>query len=248
MAYFNGTIDSRVLGMMTDVAAVIPNNTSKCDKNGNYPVVYLLHGLSDNHSAWSRRTMLDLYCEETGFAVIMPEVQRGFYTDMAYGLKYFAFITEELPEIAHRLFRVSQEPAHTYIAGLSMGGYGALKSAFTYPKRYRKAACFSGVVDVRRELRKESLLPDGERIALFGEEGIREEQDLFHLVLQQKNLPPLYICCGESDFMIEDNREFHRHLEKNAIAHIYEEWAGGHEWRFWDTAIEKALHFFAQDD
>lgn len=246
MAYFNGTIFSETLGMMTDIAVVIPDNGAKRLSDGSYPVLYLLHGLSDNHSAWSRRTKLDLYAEETGIAIVMPEVQRGFYQNMAYGLPYFEYIAEELPRICQKLFRVTDDPVHTFVAGLSMGGYGAMRCALTYPERYGAAACSSAVTDFRHFIEDNPCgLGQAEVTALCGD-GVAADEDLFALVGAKKAFPPLYQVCGESDFLIEDNRRFHQHMEVLGVPHAYEEWAGAHEWRFWDTAIEKFLHFFAE--
>lgn len=246
MACFNTTIFSPTLAMMTDVAVVIPDNGVRRLENGDYPVLYLLHGLSDNHTAWSRRTKIDLYAEEHGIAVVMPEVQRGFYQDMDYGLPYFTFITDELPKICHQLFRVTDDPAHTFVAGLSMGGYGAMRCVLTHPERYAKAACTSAVTDVKRFLSDNPCgMGVAERTSLFGN-GVTDDEDLFALAATDKSFPPLYQVCGTADFLIEDNRRFHNHLETLGIAHRYEEWEGAHEWRFWDTAVEKFMRFFAE--
>ncbi len=246
MAYFNTTIFSETLGMMTDVAVIIPENGSRRLENGDYPVLYLLHGLSDNHTAWSRRTKVDLYAEEHGIAVVMPEVQRGFYQDMAYGLPYFTFITDELPKICRKLFRITNDPAHTFVAGLSMGGYGAMRCALTYPERYAKAACTSAVADAKSFFANNPCgLGKAECTALVGD-GIIDDEDLFVLAASGKKFPPLYLVCGTRDFLVEDNRRFHAHLESLGVVHLYEEWDGAHEWRFWDTAIEKFIRFFME--
>ena len=246
MAYFNTTFFSSTLCMMTDVAVVIPDNGVKRLANGDYPVLFLLHGLSDNHTAWSRRTKLDLYAEETGIAIVMPEVQRGFYQNMDHGLPYFDYIAKELPELCHQFFRTTLDPAYTYVAGLSMGGYGAMRCALTYPERYAKAACTSAVTDLCRFFADNPCgMGKGEMTSILGD-GVKEEEDLFKLATSGKTFPPLYQVCGESDFLIEENRRFHKHLEDCGVAHMYEEWAGAHEWRFWDTAIEKFLRFFAE--
>ena len=247
MAYFNSTFFSPTLCMMTDVAVVIPDNGSKRLPNGDYPVLFLLHGLSDNHTAWSRRTKLDLYAEETGIAIVMPEVQRGFYQNMAFGLPYFDYIANELPGLCHQFFRTTLDPAHTFVAGLSMGGYGAMRCVLTYPERYAKAACTSAVTDIVRFFADNPCgMGKGEMMSLIGD-GVADDEDLFKLAVSGKALPPLYQVCGESDFLVEDNRRFHQHLLDCGVEHRYEEWAGAHEWRFWDSAIEKFLRFFAQD-
>lgn len=239
MAYFDGTVFSDALGMMTSLAVILPEDRKA---KGGAPVLYLLHGLSDNHSAWVRRTNIDRYAQAAGLAVVMPEVQRSFYADMAYGLNYFTYIAEELPTLCRRMFHIAADREDTYIAGLSMGGYGAMKAALTHPGQYAAAASFSGVMDIR------ARIPEGdpEFIAINNGNPAKGD-DLFYLAdkaaKHKKACPRLYLCCGESDILREDNRRFHAHLEGLGLPHIYEEWAGDHNWTFWDMAIQKALAF-----
>src|SRR5262245_55041248 len=94
------------------------------------PLLYLLHGLSDDHTAWLRYTAIARYADAAGLAVVMPAVQRSFYTNEAHGHRFWDFVSEELPSVVHSFFQVSSEPSETFVAGLSMGGYGALKLAF----------------------------------------------------------------------------------------------------------------------
>ena len=246
MAYFNGTVFSETLCMMTDMAVIIPENGVRRDENGDYPVLFLLHGLSDNHTAWSRRTMVDLYAEELGVAVVMPEIQRGFYQDMDYGLPYFRYISEELPQICHKLFRTTLDASRTFVAGLSMGGYGALRCGLTYPERFAAVGCSSSETDLDK-FRSDNPcnICDAEKISIFGHNGPGDDEDLFVLAAQSKTFPPIYQVCGESDFLLENNRAFDAHLTKLGVNHIYEEWPGAHEWRFWNTAVEKFMRYFA---
>lgn len=112
-----------------------------------WPTLYLLHGALDDHSCWLRHTAIERYAEAAGMAVIMPSGQNGFYTNAKYGLNYFDFITEELPRLVQNLFPVSRRREDTYIAGPSMGGYGATKCALRCPDRYQAFADLSGAVD-----------------------------------------------------------------------------------------------------
>lgn len=245
MAVFEGTIYADSLGMMTSLTVTMPTGKAG-GPDGEMPVVYLLHGLSDNHSAWLRRSRVDYYAEQAGFAVVMPEVQRGFYCDMAYGVRYYAYITQELPALCRQMFRLSARREDNFIAGLSMGGYGALKAAFRSPEAYAGAASFSGGVDIRSRLETGGMDPK-EVYAISGGE-LAEEDDLFPLAAraaERGDCPPLYITCGQSDFMYEDHQRFRTHLETLGLAHTYEEWPGGHEWDFWDESIRRALDFFA---
>ncbi|HIZ19678.1 MAG TPA: esterase family protein [Firmicutes bacterium] len=244
MAVFEGTIYADSLKMMTSLTVTLPCGKSD-GPDGEMPVLYLLHGLSDNHSAWLRRSRVDYYAEQAGFAVVMPEVQRGFYCDMAYGPDYYTYIAEELPALCRQMFRFSAKREDNFIAGLSMGGYGALKTAFRLPEAFAGAASFSGAVDVRSRL-EEGSLEQREVTAISGGQ-LEPENDLFFLaerLAKQGGCPPLYITCGQSDFMYEDHQRFRRHLESLGVAHTYEEWPGGHDWDFWDESIRRAFEFF----
>ncbi|WP_029291789.1 alpha/beta hydrolase family protein, partial [Cellulomonas sp. HZM] len=112
------------------------------------PVLYLLHGLSDDETIWTRRTSIERYAAERGIAVVMPRAGRSFYTDELHGSRYWTFLSDELPHVVGQLFRVSAEPEDTFVAGLSMGGYGALRWALRRPERFAAAASLSGALDV----------------------------------------------------------------------------------------------------
>src|SRR3712207_4064507 len=112
------------------------------------PVLYLLHGLSDDDTIWLRRTSIERYVAPLGLAVVMPQVHRSFYADERYGGRYWTFLSEELPALVDSWFRVSQRREDTFVAGLSMGGYGALKWALRQPDRFAAAASLSGAVGV----------------------------------------------------------------------------------------------------
>ena len=115
---------------------------------GSPPVLYLLHGLSDDDTIWLRRTSIERYVAPLGLAVVMPQVHRSYYTDEAYGGRYWTFLSEELPQLVDTFFRLSTDRRDTFVAGLSMGGYGAIKWALRQPHRFAAAASLSGVLDV----------------------------------------------------------------------------------------------------
>ena len=135
MARLRVDVFSDVLGMstsMTDpdaVATTTQIGMTGVHRDGPPPVLYLLHGLSDDDTIWLRRTSIERYVAPLGLAVVMPQVHRSFYADEAIGGRYWTFLSEELPEWWRRFFRVSRRREDTFVAGLSMGGYGALKWA-----------------------------------------------------------------------------------------------------------------------
>ena len=239
MAYLQCVFYSNVLEMDTCVHVILPN-TGDLSRT---KVVYLLHGLSDNSSAWSRYTAVERYALNAGVAVIMPEVQRSFYCDTASGMAYFRYISQELPELCSHFFSLPRDPGLNYIMGLSMGGHGALKCALTYPEQYAGCGSFSGALRMddpalRNVLRQEELE------ALVGPGGIAgPANDLFSLAEKARKIPRLYLSCGEQDWLYPMNLEFVEHLEKLGISHRFDHRPGVHSWDFWDQSLRDCFRF-----
>ena len=207
------------------------------------PVLYLLHGMSDDDTIWLRRTSIERYAAELGIAVVMPAVQRSFYNNEAFGQAYWTFIADELPALVGRSFKVSQEPADTFVAGLSMGGYGAFKLALHRPHQFAAAASLSGALDVA-EHTFWSARELSERTRIWGSEPLEgTANDLVHLVSQADpaTLPPLYLSCGTEDQLFEQNRAFVAAAEGNQVNLTVDYRPGAHEWSYWDATIQDVL-------
>ena len=140
MAFLSVDIYSSVLNMDTHVNVILPQDKTSSKEPAK--VLYLLHGLSDDCSKWTRFTAIERKINGRNLAVVMPEVQRSFYTDMKYGLNYFTYIAYELPKLCQAMFNVSDKREDNFVAGLSMGGYGALKTALTRTDLFSKVASF----------------------------------------------------------------------------------------------------------
>ena len=241
MAIFEGSIYSESLGMMTGLTVLLPEQRPASEPMA---VLYLLHGLSDNHSSWLHRTRIEYYVRGKNIAVIMPEVQRSMYTDMVYGLDYFTYVSEELPAICRSMFPITDDPARTFIAGLSMGGYGAMKCALRHPERYGAVGAFSSLLDVKGLLSGQHDFQKTELVAILGDR-LLPENDLFMLTAnaakQHITLPAMYITCGLSDFLYNGCARFRKQLDFLKIPYVYEEWAGDHNWDFWDRSIKQFL-------
>ena len=244
---------SSVLGMCTAMNVILPQTTSTrgligvdtADADVTYPVLYLLHGMSDDHTIWSRRTSIERYADERGIAVVMPTTELGWYTNMKHGRQWRSFIGEELPAICHDFFpRISQKREDTYIAGLSMGGYGAYALAMTYPEQYSAAAALSAAfLPLRFGRDTEPFWQD-----IFGtmSEYTGGENDLIalssRLVREGAPLPRLYMWCGTEDGLYSQNIAMRDHLNKLGWEDFtYEESAGNHNWRCWDEKIQTVL-------
>lgn len=253
MAFLQVNFFSSVLGMCTAMNVILPQTTSTrgligvdtADADVTYPVLYLLHGMSDDHTIWSRRTSIERYADERGIAVVMPTTELGWYTNMKHGRQWRSFIGEELPAICHDFFpRISQKREDTYIAGLSMGGYGAYALAMTYPEQYSAAAALSAAfLPLRFGRDTEPFWQD-----IFGtmSEYTGGENDLIalssRLVREGAPLPRLYMWCGTEDGLYPQNIAMRDHLNKLGWEDFtYEESAGNHNWRCWDEKIQTVL-------
>jgi S-formylglutathione hydrolase FrmB len=210
-----------------------------------WPTLWLLHGLSDDHTIWQRKTSIERYVEPLPLAVVMPAVDRSFYQDMRYGPAYWTYLTEELPAIMRSMFPLSARRSDNFVAGLSMGGYGAYKVALNLPDRYAAAASLSGALDHAHS----SEDPEWQRIGqlVYGsfEDVQGTDADLFEVSAQLaagKTRPPaLYQWCGTEDFLYDQNVRFHKHAQQIGLEVTYEEGPGDHSWGYWDAQIQRVL-------
>ena len=251
MAFFRGDFASTQIGMNTSVTVIIPDGTPNESMN----VVYLLHGLSDNCTGWTRMTSIERYAIEANCIVVMPEVQRSYYVDMKYGPNYFSYISQELPMMMKKLFNISSKRENTFVAGLSMGGYGALKCAMTFPENYAGCAAFSSACDMQDSIDTGTItsLEKAEIVAIIGEGGkIGDVNDLFVLAnkANASNLKPkIMMTCGTDDFLYHQNIKFKEHIEGLDFEFKYDEWEDAHTWHFWDMSIQIAFdYFFGQNE
>jgi putative tributyrin esterase len=253
MALLDCHFFSQVLRLACTMSVILPDPVTSGDgitpppRSHSYPTLYLLHGMSDDHTTWQRRTSIERYVESLDLAVVMPAVQRSFYTDMHMGGRYWTFISQEVPALARHYFPLSEARDETYVAGLSMGGYGAFKLALTYPERYAAAASLSGALDVVRLTRSEEAAGAGEFGYIFGAANALAHgpNDLFYLaerlVEQAGPRPALYQWCGTEDGLYADNVRFHQHTQALGLSVTYGEGPGGHEWSCWDEQIQRVL-------
>ncbi len=247
MAFLDFHFFSETLGLSCAAHVLLPQG----ERRGKYPTLYLLHGLSDDHTIWMRRTSIERYAAAKNIAVVMPAVARSFYQDMASGPLYWSFLRDELPAICRQFFPLSTERADTFAAGLSMGGYGALRLALAAPEKFAAAASLSGALDLARRLRevgrKGSLVGKTEWAAMFGAgtSAPAPDEDLWQLARTLASSgaprPDIFLCCGLEDPLLPESRAFREHLEAIGMRATYEEGPGAHDWAFWDAQIQRVL-------
>ena len=247
MALLRCDFFSEALSLSTSMTVILPQPTSTqigmtgTARRGPRPTLYLLHGLSDDDTIWVRRTSIERYVAPLGLAVVMPQVNRSFYADEKQGNAYWTFVAEELPAIARSFFPLSGLRSETFVAGLSMGGYGAFKLALRHPDRFAAAASLSGVLDIAARSRRGDREIEFGRI--FGERLSGTDDDLLHLVAgaDVASLPELYACCGTEDELLEDNHRFLDAAGLRGVPVTTSFTPGEHEWGYWDAQIQEVL-------
>ncbi|MEI7845222.1 MAG: alpha/beta hydrolase family protein [Chloroflexota bacterium] len=241
---------SESLGMRVALNVLLPQRKLTDKQHSKFSTLYLLHGHSDDHTSWQRWTSIERYAEGRNLAIVMPNVHLSFYTDMVHGGKYWQFISEEVPAVVRSMFPLSDKRTDNFVAGLSMGGYGALKLALTYPERYAAAASLSGAVDIREVVTSHGEPDDEvwlhEMENIFGD--LKKvpggQNDLFILAKNAASAPKkpqLYMCCGTEDFLYADNLHFRDYIKSLSLKLKYEDGPGDHNWAYWDKMIQNIL-------
>lgn len=256
MALIQANFFSTALGMERQIDVILPQSANGIGQGGgqevtDIPVLYLLHGATDDHTIWQRRTSIERYAVAKGLAVIMPSTDLGFYTDMKYGYDYFTYIGEELPKIVHEFFpALSTSRDKTFVAGLSMGGFGAFKLALAFPEKFSYAASLSGFVDPATDL---AAMAAGRKTDeegmfdwVFGDAAsVKETVNDLPWMLEEHlkkgtDLPHLFLICGTEDFLYQTNLRFkERFFGRTDLKWLAE--PGIHEWGFWDRNIQRVL-------
>ena len=250
---------SNALRRATTFEMLIPNDIPEGipwekDKAHSRPMstLFLLHGYSGKAGNWVPEGLPEKY----NFAIVMPTAENSFYLNgEATGTAYQTMVGEELVDYVRKTFNLAKGPEDTCIAGLSMGGFGALHTGLAYPDRFGKIGALSSALIVHEVA---TMKPDGggNGVAnyayyrnVFGDPAAVEQSDANPEVLAHRlkaagaKIPEIYMCCGTEDFLIENNRELHRFFEAEGIPHEYHESKGIHDMVFWREYIAKIVEW-----
>lgn len=247
----NHKLNSKLMAREMPYRIILPYDYKKSP--GNYPVVYLLHGLTGNFNNWTDKTRLAEYASFCGCIIVTPEGENGWYTDSASAPndRFESYIVQELiPEIDKK-FRTRADRANRAIAGLSMGGYGALKFGLKYPATFALVGSFSGALGAaswsNKMLGGRGAIPES-IMKVFGADGstTRLENDIFTMAREMtpektRSLPFIYLDCGTEDFLIQNNRDFAALLVEKKIPHEFRQLPGAHTWEFWNSQVQEFL-------
>ena len=254
---------ARTLNFRTEVKVVLPEYPLQRDVEAprkkayrtdvRFPVVYLLHGFTGDYSDWFQMVPIERYAQEYGFAIVMPHGYNSWYMNLTSGPRVEDFLSEELPAAMEALLPVSEDPRERFIAGLSMGGTGAVHTMLRHPECYRAAASASGVMN--RELLREQCCngsPDEremlDSLAYACPKGCPDIPELYErLQAEGLAIPPHLFLYGIQDSMFSRQyRWFTEFAHEHALPVIADCFAGEHNFGFWDPAILRILKWFQQ--
>ena len=247
-------IPSAALGEDRKAFVILPTDYETSTRR--YPVLYLLHGLGDDHSAWAYMTNVSGYAAAHQMIIVMPDGGRSWYVNSATDpkAKFEDFIAKELITFTDSFYRTIPLPRARAVAGLSMGGYGASFIGLKHYKKFAAIGTFSGAVAISRNTPQAGDAAAQARLrqfdALFGAPGSKERDERDPFVLLEKipaaEMPMLYIACGGQDFLIQQNRDFVKLLGDKKIPYEYREISPRvHSWDFWDDNIKIFLNMLA---
>lgn len=260
MPHFTCNLLSYTLHRAIDINVIIPGVTSSEAEEPDvthrprwkYPVLYLLHGYCNDYSTWGRYTSLERYAEERRIAVVTFSAENNMYMKLEDMKQpnpiplmiepdYEKLLMKEIPEFVTAMFPVSEKPENTYIAGLSMGGFGAMCHGFANPGRFRAVGAFSPLPSQIREAHEADEVP----------EYLRKYEPLLLLqkAVEQSDMPAFYYSYGDKDFLFEQQEWFRGKLDGLSLDYKAEVLPGyGHEWAFWDLQLERFLDWIPRTD
>jgi len=246
MAFATIQYFSRSLTKASSVNVVFPDEATIPRP---WAVFYLLHGLSDDHTIWMRRTSIERYAADLPLVVVMPDGGRGWYTNGLQGYAYEDDLIKDVVGLIDRTFPVKAERAGRAIGGLSMGGYGAVKLGLKHHEMFSSVTSHSGAVGFLRSDLNKAKIASPEFPQIFGPAPKGGPEDPFAIVerIDHGRIPAMRIDCGTEDFLIDQNRDFHKHLESLNIPHEYQELPGDHNWAYWDLQVQAAVAFHARN-
>ena len=244
------TFSSSLMSRSMPYRVILPKNYT-ADKNKRYPTVYLLHGLTGSSENWVSLTSLPRIARNYDVVIVTPEGGNGWYTDSVSKSndKWESYIVRELiPEIDKK-FRTQATREKRAIAGLSMGGFGALKFGLKFPDKFVLAGSFSGALGAAQITEKQFPGAIGKTIdGIFGpaDSESRKASDIFAIIRsltpeKTKAIPFIYLDCGTEDFLFQSNREFVSLLIEKKIPHEYRQLPGAHDWKYWDKQVQEFL-------
>lgn len=263
MAFIQANMMSESLYRTVNVNVILPadkiampdQKDQKIEKVKEFKTLYLLHGIFGSQVDWINGTNLQRWAEEKNLAVVMPAGENRFYVDQPVTHDYYGrFIGEELVNVTRAMFPLSSRKEDTFICGLSMGGYGALRNGLKYSDTFGYVAALSAASMVDITDGTLSFMQDGYLEAIFGdlEKARKSDVSIDWLIKEnakeKKNDQKLYIACGESDPILNHSKHIARRLKENNYDVTFETGPGAHEWDFWNRYIKHVIDWLPLEE
>lgn len=268
MAVFKLTFMAETLGRTVPLTVILPTDKvympgmPRREEGKPYKTLYLLHGILGDDTDWLYGTRIARWAAEKDLCVVMPSGENKFYIDHEDEANLFGeFIGRELVEFTRRTFPLSRMREDTYIGGLSMGGYGAVRNGLKYAGTFGAVVGLSSAFVVNESMlavNPEPRFPSERqewKKATFGQDleaalksDINPKVLVEQLLAEGREFPAIYLACGEQDFLLEQNLDFVNFLREKNVPVTFVTGPGAHEWDFWDTYIKKALEWLPLED
>jgi len=254
MALIQVNFMSKALLRTVTVNVILPvdkfsltGNTKETEKQ--YKTLYLLHGIFGNYTDWIAGTDILRLAQARDLAVVMPSGENGFYLDQPeQGRNYATFIGEELVEITRKMFPLSRKREDTFIGGLSMGGYGAIRNGLKYSDTFGRILGFSSALHILEDVESNQNRNIAYEESCFGKltEAVKTDKNPRVLIERlaegpAEKRPLLFLACGTEDSLIDVNRRYRDLFRTNGFDITYYESPGNHDWDFWAHYIKVAL-------
>lgn len=244
MAIATFNYSSQALKKQTEVKVCFPDMWTDFKDSKDRKVLWLLHGLSDDSTCWTRFSQIERYASEYGITVIMPDGGRSMYCDGVYGQNTKELIVKELPEYFHRIIGISNARENNFIAGLSMGGMGAAKIALGNPDKYFGFGSFSGLLDIKcvEEDFRNSIDAEFPFMKPFFKDGSTEDPKTMLDKTKHADMK-MFVACGNQDYWIKAAKSFKEKSDALGmdVKYIFEN--GGHEWALWDRNVKRCIEY-----
>ena len=249
MALIQVNYQSKALFRTVPMNVILPADRFDADTDSylnkpdrKYKTLYLLHGLLGNYTDWVSKTRIQTWAEEKNLAVVMPSGDNSFYFKSRTPWNdYGTFIGEELVDITRRMFPLSDKREDTFIAGLSMGGYGALRNGIVYSNTFSHVVGLSSAIHLFEDLSEEANIGLFDNLKEAAESNLNPKVAVKEMLDEGRKIPGIYMSCGRNDDLLSVNEDFRDYLKEKGINVTWDEEDAGHEWYFWDSQIKKVL-------
>lgn len=264
MALFQIDVFSKSLARCTCFYMILPNDVPPVMSEGNenykrkMKTLFLLHGYSGSSKDWLLGSSINELAVKYNMAVIMPSGDNSFYLDgKGTGSAYGTYVGKELVEYVRKTFNLATDREDTFIGGLSMGGFGAIRTGLYYSETFGKIVALSSalIIDNVKKMNKDfkdAVADYDYYVSVFGspdqlENSVNNPEYLIKMLKKEnKKIPKIYMACGTEDFLIEENRSFYRFLKEESIDVEYIESPGTHNWDFWNRYLEPSIQWLLQ--